>query len=103
MTISSITPPPSLNPLMAAGLTPQQLKAMEEAARDFEAVFISEMMAHMFSGIETDPVFGGGAGEDMFRSMLVHEYGKQMAKGAGIGLSSQLQKMMIEMQQQQQG
>ena len=74
-----------------------QVKA---AAKDFEAVFISEMISHMFEGVGTDPMFGGGSGEDMFHGMLVQEYGKQMAKGQGLGISDQLQKMMIQMQQQ---
>jgi len=58
------------------------------------------MMSHMFEGLETDTLFGGGQGEDMFRSILVQEYGRQMSRGAGIGISDQLQKMMLRMQQQ---
>jgi Rod binding domain-containing protein len=88
---------------MAGSLNPQQLAQTKAAAKDFEAVFVSEMMSHMFEGIETDPVFGGGQGEDIFRGMLIQEYGKQMAKGPGIGISDQLQKVMIQMQQQRRG
>ena len=75
--------------------SPDKTKA---AAKEFEAVFLSEMMSHMFEGIGTDPLFGGGQGEEMFRGMLVQEYGKKMAEGQGIGISDQLQKMMIKMQ-----
>ncbi len=84
----------------ASNLPPQEIAKTKAAAKDFEAVFISEMVSHMFEGVGTDPAFGGGAGEDMFRGMLIQEYGKQMAKGQGIGISDQLQKMMIQMQQQ---
>lgn len=69
------------------------------AAKDFEAVFLSEMFSHMFEGIDVDPMFGGGGGEKMFRSMMIQEYGKNMAKHGGIGISDQLQKMMIQMQE----
>ncbi len=82
------------------GLSPQQLAATKKAAQDFEAVFISEMLSHMFKGLETDPMFGGGPGEDMFRGMMIQEYGKKMAAGHGIGISDQMQKMLIRMQQQ---
>lgn len=71
------------------------------AAQDFEAVFLSEMFSHMFEGLNVDPMFGGGQGEKMFRGMMTQEYGKMMAKGGGIGISDQLQKMMIQMQENQ--
>jgi len=71
------------------------------SAQDFEAVFISEMLSHMFEGLKPDPVFGGGSGEKMFQGMMVQEYGKMMAKGQGIGISQQLQTVMMQMQEQQ--
>jgi len=70
----------------------------EEAAKDFEAVFISQMLSHMFSGVEVDPMFGGGQGEEMFRSMMVEEYGKQLADQGGIGIASSVKAKLIEMQ-----
>ena len=70
-----------------------------EAAKEFEAVFLSEMFSHMFEGLPVDPMFGGGGGEKMFRGMLVQEYAKNMAQGRGIGIADQLQKFMIQMQE----
>lgn len=81
----------------AAALQPTD--KMKAAATDFEAVFVSEMMGHMFEGVDVDPVFGGGSGERMFRSMLVQEYGKQMARSHSIGIADQMQKMFLQMQQ----
>jgi Rod binding domain-containing protein len=71
------------------------------AAKDFEAVYLSEMFSHMFEGLNVDPMFGGGTGEKMFRSMMVQQYGKIAAQGKGIGIADQLQKMMIQMQANQ--
>ena len=101
MTMSSTISPASFDTaIMAAGQAkmPADPKTAA-AAKDFEAVFVSQMMSHMFEGISTDPMFGGGQGEEMFRSMLVQEYGKMMSKSQSIGISDQLQKMMIQMQQ----
>lgn len=78
---------------------PKNIGEIEKTAKEFEAVFISEMLGHMFNGLEVDPVFGGGQGEEMFRSLLVQEYGKSLASTQGIGLSDQLQKMMIQLQE----
>lgn len=98
MTNPAATQPVSFNPAPAGPPSPDD--ETKSAARDFEAVFLSQMMSHMFEGLETDTLFGGGQGEDMFRSILVQEYGRQMSRGAGIGISDQLQKMMLRMQQQ---
>lgn len=78
---------------------PKNMGEIEKTAKEFEAVFISEMLGQMFSGLEVDPVFGGGQGEEMFRSLLVQEYGKNLAATQGIGLSDQIQKMMIQLQE----
>lgn len=78
---------------------PQDFRG-KEAAKEFEAVFLSEMLSHMFGEAGADPAFGGGPGEDMFRGMLVQEYAKKMAGSQSIGIAAQLQKMIIQMQQQ---
>ncbi|MBF0392532.1 MAG: rod-binding protein [Alphaproteobacteria bacterium] len=76
--------------------TPEGVK---KAAQDFEAVFLAQMLGHMFEGIETDGIFGGGHGEQMFRSMMVDEYGKQMARRGGIGLADHIEREMLKMQE----
>ncbi len=78
------------------------LEQVKKSAQDFEAVFLSEMMGHMFEGTEPNKMFGGGQGEKMFQGMMVQEYGKMMAKGQGIGIAQQLQAAMIRMQEQHQ-
>ncbi len=76
----------------------QSATEMDKAAQDFEAVYLSQMMSQMFSGIEADPNFGGGMGEDTMRSFLVNEYGKQMASGGGIGIAQQMKQQLLQMQ-----
>lgn len=73
---------------------------LEETARDFEAVFISEMIKPMFEGIETDGQFGGGKGEEVFRGMMIQEYGKAIAKKDITGIQTQVKSKLIEMQAQ---
>jgi flagellar protein FlgJ len=75
----------------------------EAAAKDFEAVFISQMLGHMFEGIKTDGMFGGGNAENIFRSMMVDEYGKMVAQSGGIGISGALQSEMLAMQEKANG
>ena len=73
--------------------------AARKTAEDFEAFFLSQMFEHMFSGIEPDALFGGGEGEQVFRSMLFQEYGKTVARQGGIGLADVVQKEILKLQE----
>jgi Rod binding domain-containing protein len=75
-------------------------KNVDAAAKDFEAMFVGEMLSHMFEGVKSDSMFGGGKGEEMFKGLLISEYGKKIAEGKGLGISDQIKGMMIQMQQQ---
>ena len=68
--------------MSAVGLTPRLLgpaptttagdlakSKAKDTAEKFEAQFLSSMFQSMFAGLKTDGPFGGGAGEDMFRSL----------------------------------
>lgn len=72
------------------------------AAKEFEAVYISQMLTPMFDGLETDGMFGGGNAESIYRSMMIDEYGKMIAQNGGIGLADAVKAQMIEMQSKQQ-
>lgn len=72
---------------------------MEKAAKDFESVFMAQMLKPMWEGMETDPVFGGGPGEDVMRDLLVQEYGKSMTAADEFGLSQAVMEEMIKMQE----
>jgi len=86
----------------ATASTPGQtgnLAAAKKAAQDFEGVFISQMLSYMFSGISVDEEFGGGQGEEMFRSLIIDEYGKQISARGGIGLAKNVLKELIAAQE----
>ena len=70
-----------------------------KAAKEFESVFISQFLGSMFSGLSTDGPFGGGEGEEMFRSMMVNEYGKSMESRGGFGLANAVTKQLLKHQE----
>lgn len=78
----------------AAAVNPRTQAALQE----FEAVLIGEMVNHMFSTVETDRMFGGGQGEEVFRSLLGQEMGREIARRGGIGLAPALMNEIIRMQ-----
>lgn len=72
--------------------------ATREVAEQFEGVLISQMLNDMFSGVKTDGMFGGGPGEEMFRSLMIDEYGKQIAAQGGLGLSASVTRELLKHQ-----
>jgi Rod binding domain-containing protein len=70
-----------------------------EAAESFEAFFISQILSDMFAGVETDPLFGGGQGETVFRSLMIDEYGKSLAKTGGVGIADSVLQEIIRLQE----
>lgn len=69
------------------------------AAQDFEAQFISTMFQSMFEGVGDDNPYSGGPGETMFRSVLVDQYGRQMAKTGGIGIADDIYREILKLQE----
>lgn len=72
---------------------------VDAVAREYEAVFLGQMLQHMYSGIPTDPMFGGGNAEKIYRSMMVDEYGKVFARAGGIGLADHIKQELLKLQE----
>lgn len=77
----------------------QKLAYAKQAAEDFEAVFLAQMLGPIFDSLETDGMFGGGSSEKIYRSLLVQEYGKSIAKTGGIGISAAVQREILKLQE----
>ena len=73
--------------------------AAAKAAQDFEAVFITEMLGSMFSGIKSDGPFGGGPGEEIFRSLLLDRYGQTLAAQGGFGIADSVKRQLLAVQE----
>lgn len=69
------------------------------AAKEYESIFISQFLGSMFSGIKTDGVTGGGQGEEMFRSLMVNEYGKAIQQRGGFGLAAHMKTELLKHQE----
>ena len=78
----------------------QNEAAIDKVAEDFEAFFAGEYFEQMFSGIQPDPVTGGGQGEAMFRSLMIQEYGKAVAKQHALGIADVVKRQLLQLQEQ---
>lgn len=85
---------------LAAVPAPQPTARMRETAEAFEASFIAQMLKPMFEGLRTDGPFGGGEGEETWRSFMIDAMAKQTVKAGGIGLADSVVAQMLKMQEQ---
>jgi len=87
------------SPLAAAPKPTASTAKADAASKEYESVFISQFLGSMFSGIKTDGVMGGGQGEEMFRSLMINEYGKSLEQRGGFGLATKMQAELLKHQQ----
>lgn len=95
-----LTPPPAA-PVSGAAPTPADAakrQAIAKTAKDFEATFINAMLAPMFEGVTAPAPFGGGAGEEAFKSFLTEAFAKQMSAKGGLGVAASVQREMLKLQ-----
>jgi len=90
--------------MMAAQRTPKpgatgDVQRIRKVAEDFEAVFLGQMLKPMFANLGAEKPFGGGSGEDMWRSLQVDEFGKAIAQKGGIGIADNIFREMLKLQE----
>ncbi len=64
-----------------------ELKRLQKACRDFEAIFIKQMLNSMRKTVKKSSLINRNMAEDIFEDMLYDEYSSSMSKTANLGLS----------------
>ena len=94
--IASAVKPPK-NPI-----TDEQKAKIHEAAIDFEAVFLNEMLKPMFEDVNSeDAAFGGSREEGIYQSMMIDKVSGSLAKSGGIGIAKHIEKELLRLQEAQ--
>lgn len=88
MDISSVAPKVSVSPNL-----PNAPDPVKKASKDFEAAFLGMVVNEMMKGTMPETM-NGGQGEEMFRSLLGNEIGKQIAQSGGIGIATSVEEKM---------
>jgi flagellar protein FlgJ len=92
---------PAAAPLPASTLPPEKVAKIWQAAKDFEAMALGQLLAPMFATVDTaHSAFGGGEAEATWRPMLIDAIGKQMAAHGGLGLAAPVFAAMLHAQEQ---
>lgn len=85
------------------GKTPATLaERAKQQGQEFESMFLSTVLAQMFSTVEggAGPLGGEGTGGETWRSFLTDEYADQISKAGGIGIADDVMREIIRMQEQ---
>lgn len=78
------------------------MEKIDAVAKKYESVFVSQMMSHMMKDVGKNSMFYGGQTEEIFKGLLIEEYGKTVADQGGIGLADHIKAELIRIQEAQQ-
>lgn len=95
-------PPATVGVPHARGGAPSRDEAMR-VGRQFEQMFLSQMLGPVFDTIRTDGPFGGGHGEQMMRSFQIDAYAQSIVARGGIGLAPRIAAEILRMQEKSNG
>jgi flagellar protein FlgJ len=74
---------------------------IDATSKDFESMFISQMLEPMFGDSVGAGAFGSSESDDIYKSMMMSEYGKKIAAGPGIGIASSVKRELMKLQEVQ--
>ena len=85
-------------------LDPVKAKAKKQAD-DFETVFLEQVTQQLFATPEgtEGPLGENGTGGGIAKSQLTQQYAKQIQKAGGLGLSDQIMRDLLRVQEQSTG
>ena len=72
--------------------------AAEEAAREFESVFLARMLEGMSTSL-SGSLLSGGQAEETWRSFMNDEYAKLISRSGGIGVADAVLQAMLGAQE----
>lgn len=67
---------------------------LKEACRDFEAIFIKQMLDSMKKTVPENSLMKGGMAEDIFEDMLYQEYASIISKSGDLGIAEMVYKQL---------
>lgn len=79
-----------MNTVKNGRMSEAEASKLKEACRDFEALFIKQMLDTMRKTVNKSGMLDGGMAEDVFEDMLYDEYSKSMADTGSFGIGKMM-------------
>lgn len=83
----------------APGQGPQSQRRIAGQAREFESVFLAQVLNTMNTGIGENTGFDGGHAESQWRSLLNEHLARDVARGGGVGVADAVQRELLRAQE----
>ena len=77
-------------------MTPERAATV---SKDFESLFISQMTEQMFGESMGSEAFGSSDTDEVYKGLMVQEYGKMITKAGGIGIASNIYRELLKQQE----
>ena len=82
-----------------AGASPSKDK-LKKTSQDFEKMFLEHALDRLTeAGGQEGPLGEAGTGGSVYRSMLAKEYAGSISQSGGVGISSQIYRQMLQLQE----
>ncbi len=71
-------------------------KRLKEACKDFQAIFVKQMLDSMRKTVNKQGLLDGGRAEEIFEDMLYEKYAQKISKTAGLGLDEMMYRQLSQ-------
>jgi len=72
---------------------------VDKVSKDFESMFVSQMLEQMFGDSLGAEAFGDRETTEVYKAMMVEEYGKQISNAGGIGIAAYIKQELLKLQE----
>ena len=73
--------------------------SVEQTAKDFESMFLSQMLQPMFDSVEKESLMGDPETDEVYQSWLVDQYAKLITDAGGVGVADHVKKELLALQE----
>jgi Rod binding domain-containing protein len=85
---------------IAGSAKAQNAEQTRKTADDFETMFLEQSLERLTQSVgDEGPLGENGTGGGVYKSMLSKEYAKSITKSGGLGISDQIYRQMLKMQE----
>jgi len=89
-------PPLAVSAMQAKAMSAPQI---DKVSKDFESTFLSQMLEQMFGDSVGSEAFGNEETSDIYKGLLMEQYGKIITNSGGIGIASYVKQELLKLQE----